>query len=365
MVDSRGPGAVGISSINLLLAAGVVIVFTAAYESALLVALPIFPIAVALGKIASRVWHARRRGLEYGLLRRPLRRELRPYQVQAVNQLVFWILLAAALLVGTADALDAVIAPGAADALRVAGWIGLVVIAACALVPRRRIYLPTNILTALGSIFLAVQLVRIFLPPVNPVAIDLPLQGEWYVFSAGRSTLVNDHFPALGQRHAIDLFQFADGRLYHGDKKRLESYPAFGKTLVAPADGRVVRFVDTYADLVPGKTDKEHPVGNYLVLDIGHVYVGLVHLKQGSVTVSAGEEVRRGQPIAQVGNTGNTGAPHLHIQVDNLPRLGVTVAGLYTRPILFRDVVVSRRGEQRTRAEADVRRGDRIRRASG
>jgi hypothetical protein len=358
-------GRIGVSTTNLLFASGMVIVFAVAYSTALLIALPIFPIVFALGALVGRGWHARRRGLEYGLVRHPLRRELRPHLLQAVNQLVFWVLVAGALLVGTADALalGAVSSPAFAHALRVGGWIGLAILAACAVVPRRRIYLPTNILLTLGSIFLAVSLVRIVLPPVNPVVIDLPLNGEWYAFSAGRSALINDHFPVLGQRHAIDLFQFTDGRLYHGDKKRLESYPAFGKTLFAPADGRVVTVVDNHADVTPGTSDKKYPVGNYIVIDIGHgVYVGLVHLKQGSVKVSSGDEVRDGQPIAQVGNTGNTGAPHLHIQVSNLPKLSLTVAGLYTHPILFRNVVVARGGEERTSAEGDLRRGDRVRR---
>jgi len=362
-MTSLATGRVGISTTNLLLAIGMVIVFAVAYSGALLIALPLFPIVFALGAVVGRAWHARRTELEYGLMRHPFHRELRPYLLQAVNQLVFWVLVAAALLVGTADALGLVSSPGFADAVHIGGWIGLAVLAACALLPRRRIYLPTNILMALGSIFLAVQLVRIVLPPVNPVVIDLPLEGEWYAFSAGRSTLINDRFPVLGQRHAIDLFQLSGGRLYHGDKKRLESYPAFGKTLFAPADGRVVTFVDTRADPTPGKSDKKHPEGNYIVIDIGPgIYVGMVHLKRGSVKVSVGDEVRHGQPIAQVGNSGNTGAPHLHIQVQNLPKLSVTLAGLYTHPILFRNVVFARGGEERTRTKADLRRGDRVRR---
>jgi hypothetical protein len=366
MVDSEPTGSIGISTTNLLLATGAVVVFTVAYQTGLFVGLPIFVIVVALAAVLARAWHARRGGLEYRLVSRPLSRELRPYVVQAVNQLLFWVLLAAALVPGTVGPLELFVSDGAAHALRVGGWIGLVVLGVCTLLPRRRIYLPTNILMALGSIFVAVQLVRIFLPPVNPVVIDLPFKGEWYVFSAGRSSLVNDHFPVVGQRHAIDLFQLADGRLYHGDKKRLESYPAFGKTLLAPADGRVVTSIDTLADLTPGTSDKKHPVGNYLVIDIGRgLYVAMVHLKQGSVKVSVGQEVRRGQPIAQVGNTGNTGAPHLHIQVSNLPKLGIPLAGLYTHPILFRNVVVRRGGEERTRAEADVRRNDGVRRSGG
>ncbi len=253
---------------------------------------------------------------------------------------------------------------GAAQALRVAGWISLAVLAACALVPRRWIYVPTNMLVAFGSLFIVIQLVRIAAPPVHPVAIDLPFRGEWYVFSAGRSALINDHFPTVGQRHAIDLFQeFPDGSTHHGDKERLSSYPSFGRTLLAPVDGRVVTAVDTFPDLTPGKSDKKHAEGNYLVIDMGDGrYVAMAHLKQGSVEVSVGDNVQRGQPVAEVGNTGNTGLPHLHIQVSNLPKLASPLAGLHTYPILFRDAVVRRGGGEYSYAEADVRRNDRVRR---
>ena len=51
--------------------------------------------------------------------------------------------------------------------------------AALALVPRRRVQVATNVLVAIGTVFLAIQLVRIYTPPADPVTIDPPLAGEW------------------------------------------------------------------------------------------------------------------------------------------------------------------------------------------
>ncbi len=42
-----------------------------------------------------RCWHARHGQLEFGLLRHPLRRELRPYLLQAANHWLFWGLFGA------------------------------------------------------------------------------------------------------------------------------------------------------------------------------------------------------------------------------------------------------------------------------
>jgi hypothetical protein len=64
-------------------------------------ALALLILTVSLVTVLSRAWQARRRGLEYGLLRHPFRRELRPYLLQCLNHWLFWALFGAALLAGT------------------------------------------------------------------------------------------------------------------------------------------------------------------------------------------------------------------------------------------------------------------------
>jgi hypothetical protein len=56
---------------------------------------------------------------------------------------------------------------------------------ALAIVPRRRVQVATNVLVAIGTVFLAIHLVRIYTPPADPVAIDPPLAGEWETVAAG------------------------------------------------------------------------------------------------------------------------------------------------------------------------------------
>jgi murein DD-endopeptidase MepM/ murein hydrolase activator NlpD len=73
--------------------------------------------------------------------------------------------------------------------------------------------------------------------------------------------------------------------------------------------------VDDLPDLLPGDMDRKHIAGNHIVIqfDGSETYIGLAHLMQGSVKVKPGERVSTGQPIARVGNSGNTSEPHLHI----------------------------------------------------
>ena len=96
----------------------------------------------------------------------------------------------------------------------------------------------------------------------------------------------------------------------------------------------VAKVVSDRPDMDLGKTDTEQIVGNHVVLQIApERYVLFAHMKQGSATVSAGDEVEAGDVIGQCGNSGNTSAPHLHLQVQNHVDFGA--AHLKTFPIVF------------------------------
>lgn len=75
-----------------------------------------------------------------------------------------------------------------------------------------------------------------------------------------------------------------------------------GTVVVSPADGQVVR-------------RGWHPFGgNYLVVDHGQGYTTrYLHLHR--FLVNRGDSVKRGQRIAQTGNTGRSTGPHLHYEL--------------------------------------------------
>src|SRR5215204_7354494 len=93
---------IALGKINLLLALLGLLVLAGAYWLTFLPeALALLVLTLAPVTVASRAWHARRGGLEYGLLRHPLRRELRPYLLQCLNHWLFFALFGAAILAGT------------------------------------------------------------------------------------------------------------------------------------------------------------------------------------------------------------------------------------------------------------------------
>jgi murein DD-endopeptidase MepM/ murein hydrolase activator NlpD len=94
------------------------------------------------------------------------------------------------------------------------------------------------------------------------------------------------------------------------------------------------------------------------------------HLRQGSINVAVGERLNEGQQIARVGNSGNTSAPHIHIQAQTLPTalgdiktidLPQMLTTLRTYPLLFRDASLIRGGVETRPSGVDPRRGDVIR----
>lgn len=57
--------------------------------------------------------------------------------------------------------------------------------------------------------------------------------------------------------------------------------------------------------------------GNFVLIDANGRFVFVAHLRRGSIQVRAGEEVEPGQVLGEVGNSGFTLEPHLHLQLFN------------------------------------------------
>ena len=233
---------------------------------------------------------------------------------------------------------------------------GLVLLAALALVPRRRVYVATNVVVALLSGFLLLQLARISASPSDAVVLDSPLAGEWFVTGAGNSVLVNGHSP--NEINAVDFRKLGPNGLTHtaGDTARLEDYDGFGAPVLAPADGRIVEVIDSNADTPAGTNGDQ---ANLVMLDIGDGrFVVLAHLQQGSATVRVGDEVQSGDPLAAVGNSGHTNEPHLHMQVQDSRAISDADR---TYPMAFRNVQITRGGPWPWSDERILRTGDTVR----
>lgn len=169
-------------------------------------------------------------------------------------------------------------------------------------------------------------------PPVarQPVLGLLPLADRILIGHSPGSPEGNHHVdPRVPQqRFAYDILSVdRDGRLFIGDNKQLTSWVGYGKPIFSPFAGEVVSAVDGWKELVPmtdpGKDAEalQNPSGNHVVikLDDGN-FAFLAHMKKGSVEKSLlGKRIEVGTVVGELGNSGNTTMPHLHVHVATTP----------------------------------------------
>ncbi len=165
------------------------------------------------------------------------------------------------------------------------------------------------------------------------ITLSPPLRGDGWVDGNGCCAIIGAHrFTIISgsgslyaaQRFAIDYLQIdAQGRAWVGTVTHVTDWRGFGAEVRSAAPGRVVSAVDGYDDNIPGEGPKITPAnitGNHVIIDMGNgTYALYAHLKKGSVIPRRGEFVRRGQLLGVVGNSGSSGAPHLHFEIMAAP----------------------------------------------
>lgn len=152
-------------------------------------------------------------------------------------------------------------------------------------------------------------------------SLRLPFDDRWLVTAGGDSRELNHHHDSLSQRFAFDFVAVdKQGREHSGKGMANEDYYAFGRPVLAPADGVVTDVIRGVRDNVPGSMNPFFAPGNAVILRHreGEFSV-LAHFQQGSIRVKPGERVRQGQVLGLCGNSGNSSGPHIHFHVQNTP----------------------------------------------
>jgi len=175
-----------------------------------------------------------------------------------------------------------------------------------------------------------------------PIVIGPPLGAGRWLAHEGPGNHLSHHWGSLvaangrvtiPQRYAIDFFGLdGAGHAVRADLDKLTEstnadWAGFGAPVLAVADGVVRDARDGKPDNRP-MTSPPSPselttrslMGNFVVLEIApRVFVSYAHLQPGSLTVKAGDRVKRGTVIGLLGQSGAANAPHLHFQVTDAP----------------------------------------------
>jgi len=170
-------------------------------------------------------------------------------------------------------------------------------------------------------------------PTETPISIHPPLPAGRWLMANGPSMLGEhrlllqslDGVASNTQRFASDWVLLGpDGRLVEGNPEDNADWHAYGVPVLAVADAVVVDVADGIPENVALSDERAVPnrretmTGNYVVLKIEEdrfVFYG--HLQPGTLRVKVGDDVRVGQELGRIGNTGNSDGPHLHFHVAN------------------------------------------------
>src|SRR5690625_3870693 len=208
--------------------------------------------------------------------------------------------------------------------------------------------------------------------PCEAIIVQFPLRGEWHSPNTPGIKIPSHGTNKFGARYAYDFIQVDWDRkgwpAYRTSLAKyllfgvpLDEYYCWGQEVFAPCDGTVVQAKDGYKErprtnllsdmskayknahyFDPKKDDIQSVAGNYIIMKCAeNVYAGLVHFQTGSIQVSVGQNVKKGELIGRVGHSGNSFAPHLHFQLMDSSDIA-TANGL---PVAFEQYDIFKNGE--------------------
>ena len=174
------------------------------------------------------------------------------------------------------------------------------------------------------------------------VNLAFPLaRGHYLIVNGGSGISTNAHLETLdpgvpryrawrGQSYGVDIVAL-DGfglRARGVQPADPRAYVIYGMRVLAPCAGEVVIAVDGLPDMQVPEVDRDHLAGNHVMLRCAEADVLLGHLQPGSLRVESGAYVAVGEWLGSVGNSGNTGEPHLHVHAQGRGPTGAPLGGV-------------------------------------
>ncbi len=160
---------------------------------------------------------------------------------------------------------------------------------------------------------------------VKPAPVRGPVLGAWQLANGPGQPAVHDHATSPQHRYAYDLVVLENGRTHKGDPHKNESYFAWNRSVRAVADGVIVAHCDAERDNPGYRGAAANCYTNHIIIrhDDG-LHTAYLHLRRRSIPkgLIRDTQVKAGQIIGRVGNSGESSEPHLHFMAFRIDQTG-------------------------------------------
>ncbi len=177
--------------------------------------------------------------------------------------------------------------------------------------------------------------------PLANVKAPFSSGGLFYIIQGGNNFLNNHHHFYHEQKYALDIVKICDKEnIYKNNFANNENFCIWNEPIKAVCDGAITEVVSFLKDNIPYLiTDLKNPKGNHVILRCKDgISILYAHLRMNSSNLKVGDSILTGTKIGNVGNSGNSTEPHLHIQanLNKEPLLLIFNGHSYKRNDLFK-----------------------------
>jgi len=180
------------------------------------------------------------------------------------------------------------------------------------------------------------------------IIVSFPLQGIYISPNTPGSKVPSHGTADFGEAYAIDFVMIKDNdKLKKPYRKsffeyffkglQLDDFYGWGQTVYSPVSGEVVEVengieernpvnifndykntIKVTKDYIKNGASPKIITGNYVMIKVNeNSFALLAHLKKGSVNVLVGQKIEVCDVIGELGHSGNSTMPHLHMQFMN------------------------------------------------
>jgi hypothetical protein len=142
--------------------------------------------------------------------------------------------------------------------------------------------------------------------------------GKYCIVVGGSNIFTNFvHYTSPFSIYAYDIVKINSfgNRANNLFPKYVEDFEIYGEKIYSPCTGKIAYLKKDITDNLPFEVNTKENSGNFVIISTGNKFITLAHLRPNTIVVHQNDSISAGDYIGEVGNTGKSIEPHLHIEV--------------------------------------------------